>query len=206
MARSVNGYVTINVGVANGHKPVAASHIISEEERNRRARRLRKDGWSYRRIAAALDMSYASVCHLLDGDEARVPMPYVPALPPRRPAASPSSSPTASPPRSGSEGSAAALPSRTGSLPGSLEEMAAQIVILQQRLDTVLALNEGHRQSLARLERSMVATLQNEHRALGQRLHASVKALLERMLPTSLRGWTSSANDTAPEGKHHEQD
>ena len=74
-----------------------------------------------------------------------------------------------------------------------IEEMAAQIVMLQLRLDTVLALNEGHRQSLARLERSMVATLQNEHRALGQRLQAAVKTLLERMIPTSLRSWNAAA-------------
>lgn len=194
MARGVNGYVTINVGVANGHTKVAANTIQSEDERHRRARRLRKDGWSYRRIAATLEMSYAAVCHLLDGDEARLPpsMLAPPPLPPRRPTVAPplaSSAPAADP------GVAPAPPSAPTITASSarIEEMAAQIVVLQQRLDTVLALNEGHRQSLARLERSMVTTLQNEHRALGQRLHTAVKTLLERMIPTSLRAWSAAA-------------
>ena len=183
MGSGVNGYVTVNVGVANGHNKSMgnSARSLGEDERNRRARRLRHEGWSYRRIAATLEMSYASVCHLLDGDEARLPasaerpMP----LPPRR-LMLPSAAATVRPATTVLESAAAVLAMR-------LEELAAQIVILQQRLDTVLALNESHRQSLARLERSVVATLQTEHRALGQRLQAGVKALLERMLPASLR-------------------
>jgi len=42
------------------------------------------------------------------------------------------------------------------------------------------------------LERSMVATLQSEHRALSQRLSNAVKALLERMIPSSLRAWSGT--------------
>lgn len=185
MARGVNGYVTINVGVANGHSKVSAATALNEDERNRRARRLRKDGWSYRRIAATLDMSYASVCHLLDGDEARLPPSPTPVVLPRRAV-------MARPVPQAVESGAAPLV-MTSAPAIQIEEMAAQIVMLQQRLDTVLALNEGHRQSLARLERSMVATLQNEHRALGQRLQAAVKTLLERMIPTSLRSWNAAA-------------
>lgn len=193
MARGVNGYVTINVGVANGHTKVSASTSLNEDERNRRARRLRKEGWSYRRIAATLDMSYASVCHLLDGEEARLPPAPLPVMPPRRmaPLASPPAAPAAAPTPVATPATASAAPTITSMV--RMEEMAAQIVVLQQRLDTVLALNEGHRQSLARLERSMVTTLQNEHRALGQRLQAAVKALLERMIPTSLRSWSAAA-------------
>lgn len=198
MARGVNGYVTINVGVANGHTKVSATTTLNEDERNRRARRLRKDGWSYRRIAATLDMSYASVCHLLDGDEARLPAPPRPLMPPRHLTAA--SIPLPQPMKAlaaGENSAIAAASSGTNLVPATrIEEMAAQIIVLQQRLDTVLALNEGHRQSLARLERSMVTTLQNEHRALGQRLHASVKTLLERMIPTSLRAWSAAAQRT----------
>jgi hypothetical protein len=189
MARGVNGYVTINVGVANGHTKVSATATLNEDERNRRARRLRKDGWSYRRIAAALDMSYASVCHLLDGDEARLPPSLLPLGPPVR------LPPAAALPQTveavAVSGVPVALPAAVST--ARIDEMTAQIVVLQQRLDTVLALNEGHRQSLARLERSMVATLQNEHRALGQRMHAAMKTLLERMIPSSLRGWSAFA-------------
>lgn len=195
MAQGVNGYVTINVGVANGHTKVSAANSLNEDERNRRIRRLRKEGWSYRRISATLGLSYAAVCHVLDGDEARLPPQPPPALPPRRlPAAAhrlpPPAQVPAPPP--GDDAPPAAAPAAAG----RIEEMAAQIVILQQRLDTVLALNEGHRQSLARLERSMVTTLQNEHRALGQRLHAAIKTLLERMIPTSLRAWSAAAERT----------
>jgi hypothetical protein len=195
MARGVNGYVTINVGVANGHTKVSAGTTLNENERNRRVRRLRKDGWSYRRIAATLEMSYASVCHLLDGDEARLPPSLQPATPPRR-VASVAAVPTT---QASMAISADARPMTATTAPASaarIEEMSLQIMVLQQRLDTVLALNEGHRQSLARLERSMVTTLENEHRALGQRLHAAVKTLLERMIPTSLRAWSAAAERT----------
>lgn len=193
MARGVNGYVTINVGVANGHTKVSASTTLNESERNRRAQRLRKDGWSYRRIAATLDMSYASVCHLLDGDEARLPPSLPVAMPPRRLAT------VVAPPVQtvvlATDVATASIAAPSASA-ARIEEMSLQIMVLQQRLDTVLALNEGHRQSLARLERSMVTTLENEHRALGQRLHAAVKTLLERMIPTSLRAWSAAAERT----------
>lgn len=195
MARGVNGYVTINVGVANGHTKVSASTTLNESDRNRRARRLRKDGWSYRRIAATLEMSYASVCHLLDGDEARLPPSLQPATPPRR-VASVAVAPAS---QASLATSGDARPMTAITAPASaarIEEMSLQIMVLQQRLDTVLALNEGHRQSLARLERSMVTTLENEHRALGQRLHTAVKTLLERMIPTSLRAWSAAAERT----------
>jgi hypothetical protein len=194
MARGVNGYVTINVGVANGHTKVSAGTTLNESERNRRVRRLRKDGWSYRRIAATLDMSYATVCHLLDGDEARLPRSLQPATPPRRLASvvvapAPQASMTIN-------ADTGPIGIATSASAARIEEMSLQIMVLQQRLDTVLALNEGHRQSLARLERSMVTTLENEHRALGQRLHAAVKTLLERMIPTSLRAWSAAAERT----------
>lgn len=192
MARGVNGYVTINVGVANGHTKVSAGTTLNESERNRRVRRLRKDGWSYRRIAATLDMSYATVCHLLDGDEARLPPSSQPATPPRRVVSV--VAPQASMAFSADTGPTTGI--ATSASAARIEEMSLQIMVLQQRLDTVLALNEGHRQSLARLERSMVTTLENEHRALGQRLHAAVKTLLERMIPTSLRAWSAAAERT----------
>lgn len=192
MARGVNGYVTINVGVANGHSKVSASTALNDDQRNRQIRRLRKDGWSYRRIAATLEMSYASVCHLLDGVEARLPSSPPTLTPPRRPnlVALPSHQPVTKP--APPEGSAPADNAASVSS-ARIEEMTAQIIVLQQRLDTVLALNEGHRLSLARLERSMVSTLQKEHHALGQRLHTTVKTLLERMIPTSLRAWGAAA-------------
>ena len=185
MAQGVNGHVTINVGLANGigsgKTAQPSSQNLGEAERNRRARRLRKEGWSYRRIAASLGMSYAAVCHLLDGDEARVP--YAEPLPLGTLSARPvvvvtaqAANETAPPP-----------PVETVSMAARIEELSLQVRVLQQRLDTVLAVNESHRQNLARMERVLVATLQSEHRALGQRLSTAVKGLLERMLPTTLR-------------------
>lgn len=193
MARGVNGYVTINVGVVNGHSKVSATAALTDDERNRRIRRLRKDGWSYRRIAATMGLSYAAVCQLLDGDEARLPLPP-PVLPlPRRlnVVAAVPPPPVVQPMAAEETGSAAPAVSSA-----RIDEMTAQIIVLQQRLDTVLALNEGHRLSLARLERNMVSTLQKEHHALGQRLHSTVKALLERMIPTSLRVWSTASERT----------
>lgn len=183
MAQGGNGHVTINVGLANGigngKKTAPSPHGLGEEERHRRARRLRKEGWSYRRIAASLGMSYAAICHLLDGEEARIPYAEPMVLTPLRPVMVVTGPPA----------NEAAVPPAEISVSTSvrIEELSLQVRVLQQRLDTVLALNESHRQSLARLERVLVATLQNEHRALGQRLAAAVKSLLERMLPTSFR-------------------
>ncbi|MEO0034437.1 MAG: hypothetical protein RLZZ501_460 [Pseudomonadota bacterium] len=175
MANSVNGYVTIQVGVANGQRRLPPAGALSENERNLQAKRLRKDGYSYRRIAAALGMSYATVCHLLDGEEGRTPVtPLSYRLPPPPVVPAPAGL-AATPP--------ASLP--TGA--ARLEEMAAQIHQLQQRLDLVLAQNEGQRQGLARLERTLVATVQSENRALGQKIVGSVRGLLERMVPTALR-------------------
>ena len=194
MARGVNGYVTVNVGVANGHARVGESATLKEDERHRRARRLRKEGWSYRRIAAGLNMTYASVCQLLDGDESRLLSAPASVLPPPLPRRATTAPPAVAMPP------VAAVPVRAepaqATTAARLEEMAAQIVVLHQRLDTVLALNEGHRQSLARLERSMVATLQSEHRALGQRLQTAIKGVLERMIPSSLRAWSPPADRT----------
>lgn len=181
MAQGGNGHVTINVGLANGigngKKTAPSLHGLGEEERHRRARRLRKEGWSYRRIAASLGMSYAAICHLLDGEEARIPYAEPMVLTPLRPVmvVTPANE------------AAAPVAEVSVSTSVRIEELSLQVRVLQQRLDTVLALNESHRQSLARLERVLVATLQNEHRALGQRLAAAVKSLLERMLPTSFR-------------------
>lgn len=177
MANSVNGYVTIQVGVANGQRRLPPSGPLSETERNRQAKRLRKEGYSYRRIAAALGMSYAAVCHLLDGEEGRAPvtpLSYRPPSPPPSPPV-PAGIAVAPPPDS--------LPTGTA----RLEEMAAEIHQLRQRLDLVLAQNEGQRQGLARLERTLVATVQSENRALGERITGSVRSLLERLMPAALR-------------------
>lgn len=186
MAQGVNGHVTINVGLANGigngKASAPSSHTLGEAERNRRARRLRKEGWSYRRIAASLGMSYAAVCHLLDGDEARVP--YAEPLPLGTLSARPVVVVTA---RAANETVPPPPSVETVSMAARIEELSLQVRLLQQRLDTVLAVNESHRQNLARMERVLVATLQSEHRALGQRLSTAVKGLLERMLPTTLR-------------------
>lgn len=190
MAQGVNGHVTINVGLANGigngKTEQPSSQNLGEAERNRRARRLRKEGWSYRRIAASLGMSYAAVCHLLDGDEARVPYAEPPPLGSlsARPVVvvtALAANEAAPPPQPNVE---------TVTMAARIEELSMQVRVLQQRLDTVLAVNESHRQNLARMERVLVATLQSEHRALGQRLSTAVRGLLERMLPTTLRSRT----------------
>ncbi|MCR6632327.1 MAG: hypothetical protein NVV74_21035 [Magnetospirillum sp.] len=195
MAQGVNGHVTINVGLANGigngKRAGPSPHSLGEEERNRRARRLRKEGWSYRRIAASLGMSYSVVCHLLDGDEARIPYAEPVGLVPLRPVVVVSAPPVT--PVPANEGEAPAVSASV-----RIEELSLQVRVLQQRLDAVLAQNEGLRQNLARLERVLVATLQSEHKVLGQRLSTVVKSLLERMLPTSFR---ARPTDTG-EGPH----
>ena len=189
MANSVNGYVTIQVGVANGQRRLPPSGALSENERNRQAKRLRKEGYSYRRIAAALGMSYATVCHLLDGEEGRAPVTPLSYRPPPPAAPAPAGIATAPPP----------LPASLPTGAARLEDMAAQIHQLQQRLELVLAQNEGQRQGLARLERTLVATVQSENRALGERLTGSLRSLLERMMPAALR-----ARAAAGEGRGDE--
>ncbi|HSV29180.1 MAG TPA: hypothetical protein VLL76_06465, partial [Candidatus Omnitrophota bacterium] len=60
MAELVNGHVTISIGLnGNGARRAGGSTArLSENERLSRAQRLRRDGYSYRRIAAVMGLSY----------------------------------------------------------------------------------------------------------------------------------------------------
>jgi hypothetical protein len=191
MGRKDNGPVTISIGITNGNGNgkaaiAAAAAQRNEAERERRARRLRQDGWSYRRISVALDMTYAAVCRLLDGEEARSgPLMLGFGGTPRR-----RDVPSLRPAVAFANGGA-------GDLRGMMiEDLAAQTSLMHQRIDSVLVLCDGHRQQLAKLERSMVAVLQTEHRALGQRLQSSIRLLLERMLPGGMRARFDPGGET----------
>lgn len=201
MGRGVNGHITVNVGLnGNGNGNGAARRAgpsalsLGEDERNRRALRLRKEGWSYRRISASLGMTYASVCRLLDGEEARVPLPDpMPILPPRHSALRPQP-PLPQSPEAAANDVVVPMPAPSSTL-ARIDELSAQVRALQQRIDTLVAINEGYRQQISRLERTVISTLQSEHRALGQRMQTAVKTLLERMLPTGFRARPGTEED-----------
>jgi hypothetical protein len=183
MAQGGNGYVTIGVGLLNGGNggeraavalASATSTRMSEAERERRMRRLRHEGWSYRRIASTLGVSYAVVCRVLDGDVV-TPSGMVVSVPlPPRPV------PATSAPGGLASHSLPAMPT-------VLEDLVVEMRGLRQAVDGVAAQCEAQRGGLARLERTLVSTLQSENRALGQRLLDGVRGLLDRMLPSGRR-------------------
>ena len=71
MAELVNGYITVRMGLgeaaATPARRVPRSRRVSDAELRNRVHRLRRDGWSYRRIAATLELRYTLVSEILDG-------------------------------------------------------------------------------------------------------------------------------------------
>lgn len=172
MERGRNGYVTVSVGVSSGQRkpsrlPRARPHL-DEDSRNQKARRLRTEGWSYRHISVALNMSYASVSNLLDGEEARLP-----PIPLSIPIARSSRTPT----------TATAPHTDHDELEDRFDQLSGQIMALQHRLDRVIAIQDSIRKKISQLESRFLAVLQREHHALGEHLQANIKTILERVLP-----------------------
>jgi hypothetical protein len=183
MAELVNGHITVRTGLVDSAAAVPAGRLPrsrrpSDGELRARVLRLRRDGWSYRRIAATLELRYAMVAEILDGPTIWVgdyrDVSPVPA--------------TAS-----SDGVIA--PSSISARDDAVEAVLHQHARLSDKVDALLRAAEQQRNALARLESSILATVRAENSRLAERVMAGVKALFERLLPVSSRRDDRSSGD-----------
>jgi hypothetical protein len=179
MAELVNGPITVRTGLeeaaaAPSSLRVPRSRRSSDAETRARVARLRRDGWSYRRIAATLELRYAVVAEILDGPAIWVgdydaPVEAAPAIPAPRRAAAPAGEPPVE------------------AAPFAQARLADQV-------DALLRAAEQQRAALTRLETTVLGAIRTENARLGDRILTGIKALFERLLPVARR-------DIRPEGE-----
>jgi hypothetical protein len=187
MAELVNGYITVRTGLveANAAPPRGVPRNrrrASDAELRDRVHRLRRDGWSYRRIAATLELRYTLVSEILDGptiwvgDYQEIPtMSAIAVLPPAE--LMPMDAPgVVAVPRRLSVGSDAVV-----------EAVLQQQARLSDKVDVLLRASEQQRNAISRLETSLLGSIRAENARLADRIVGGVKALLERLLPAPRR-------------------
>ncbi|SMH63023.1 Homeodomain-like domain-containing protein [Azospirillum lipoferum] len=179
MERGDGGYMRVVAGMPDpaNRLPPSAGRRLKEEERRALVARLRGQGWSYRRISDELNISYATVSRWLDGPEAAVPP--LPPLPTRLGAPRPSAAPSVP----SSPAAPAATRLDTGPPSPALDHLMAQNHALLHRIEQLAAAEAAHQRSLQELERRLLASMEEQHRKLGDRLLESVKSLLRKLLP-----------------------
>jgi hypothetical protein len=193
MAELVNGHITVRTGLIEaGAAPVRRvprGTRPSDGEMRARVVRLRREGWSYRRIAATLELRYAAVAEILDGPtiwvgDYRDVSPAIPhpALAERPDAETPARHLAAAPkPPS-------PVPAARDGTADAVEAVLVQHARLSDKVDALLRAAEQQRSALARLEGSIIGSIRSENASLGDRLLAGIKTLFERLLPVSRRG------------------
>jgi hypothetical protein len=172
MERGDSGYLQVVAGMPDQQErlPNSAGRRMDDSARRALVERLRRQGWSYRRISTELNISYALVSRWLDGPEAAAPIEPLPigVRAARRPTAA------AAPPRSPGESD----PSQP-----LIEELITQNRALLQRVDQLVAASAAQQQAIAGLEARLVANIEDQHKKLGERLLDSIKLLLSKIIP-----------------------
>jgi len=187
MAELVNGYITVRTGLveANAAAPRGVPRNrrrASDAELRDRVHRLRRDGWSYRRIAATLELRYTLVSEILDGPTIWVgdyqeTSTTITLLPPPEPVGL---MPIEAP------GTAMASRLPVGS-DAAVEAVMQQQARLSDKVDVLLRASEQQRNAISRLETSLLGSIRAENARLADRIVGGVKALLERLLPAPRR-------------------
>ncbi len=187
MAELVNGYITVRTGLveANATPPRRVPRNrrrASDAELRDRVHRLRRDGWSYRRISATLELRYTLVAEILDGPatwvgDYQAVSPVIALLPPPEPVA-----------LVPVEAAGTALVHR----PPVANDAVVEAVLQQQarladKVDVLLRASEQQRNAISRLETSLLGSIRAENARLADRIIGGVKALLERLLPAPAR-------------------
>lgn len=174
MART-GGVETVNI---EAPAPGGASpRLMRGRDRAATVRRLRRDGWSYRRISDAVGLPYNEVSRLLDNDVSLVTEPIrLPPLPsfPAPTEAMPSLPPvtvTASPVRLSQPAPSQPLPNGAA---------AANTRALLNKVDGLARVADDHRKALEQLSKD-VAEVRAEQRALSRRLQELFTALWQRL-------------------------
>jgi len=185
MAELVYGHIIVRTGLAEAAPAPARSvprgRRPSDGELRARVVRLRREGWSYRRIAATLELRYAAVAEILDG-----PTIWVGDYRDISPAGEPPS-----------VSNAEMMAPRRSQPPSdeAIEAVRLQHARLSDKVDALLRASEQQRGALARLESSILGAIRSENARLAERITAGVKALFERLLPMGPRRDDAQSGD-----------
>lgn len=171
MERGDSGYFQVVAGMPDQQErlPNSAGRRMDESGRRELVERLRRQGWSYRRISTELNISYALVARWLDGPEAAAPIDPLPVHFPvsRRPTA-------AAAPRS---------PGESDPTQPLIEQLITQNRALLQRVEQLVAANAAQQKAIVGLEARLLAKIEDQHKKLGEQLLESIKLLFGKMLP-----------------------
>jgi len=164
MASVLSGPFTVRAGgaiggsVSSGRTIPSQSRRLSEAEQRHMAVRLRRDGWSYQRIAQTLDMRYSLVATIADGAADTAPTVRAVAGTADRRVSAPSTA-------------------IRREAPGEEEDDMAR------KLDGLIAAMARQGEALARLETALPRAIETAHDTLFERLVQSFKSMLDRLLP-----------------------
>lgn len=187
MAELVNGYITVRTGLVEANAAPARRvprnrRRASDAELRDRVYRLRRDGWSYRRIAATLELRYTLVAEILDGpatwvgDYQEIPTSIALLPPPETVGLVAIAAP--------GSGVVRRLPAASDA---AVEAVLQQQARLSDKVDVLLRASEQQRNAISRLETSLLGSIRAENARLADRVIGGVKALLERLLPAPRR-------------------
>lgn len=170
MGNGINGYITITAGVGEAGPSGPQRHLTTEGKREL-AERLRKQGWSFRRISAELKMPYLSVRQLLDVD-----------LPVQR-GETPGYSLVDAPPRP--------IGTSVSGLRGSMLSAGGTSVttivsvdpdgLLVRRLDDLAAAQDRQLAATQALERRLVDAMQRENRSLLDKILKGFRDIISQL-------------------------
>jgi hypothetical protein len=160
MASVLSGPFTVRAGGAIGGSAAGGRAIpsqprrLSEAEQRHMAVRLRRDGWSYQRIAQTLDMRYSLVATIADGARDAGPA-------------------------AGATDRRVSAPSTGVRRPAPGEEDGD----MARKLDGLIAAVARQGEAIARLETAVPRAIEAAHDTLFERLVLSFKSMLDRLLP-----------------------
>ncbi|MQP67327.1 hypothetical protein GE253_18535 [Niveispirillum sp. SYP-B3756] len=161
MAEHRNGNITIVAGLPEATGPVPDTRRMSLSSKQMLAFRLRKQGWSYRRISDALSISYQQVLDWLEteGVPPPVPVSMTHASLTVRLAAANQPHPDIPPP---------AIPAAPPA-PVTAE--------LLERLDSIAAEQRAQAIAIAGLESRLIDVVKAEAKSLGKRIADAIKGV-----------------------------
>lgn len=164
MAERTNGNITIVAGLPDAPAPHLDARL-SMSRKQTLAFRLRKQGWSYRRISDALGVSYSTVMDWMEMEADLVSAPYAPPPAMVRPAL-----------RAPANFSA---PISSPVVPDSVVEAE-----LFRRLDGIVAEQQAQADRLAGMEKRLVETVKAEAKSMGKRILDALKVLSKGSKPS----------------------
>jgi transcriptional regulator with XRE-family HTH domain len=158
MAERRNGNITIIAGLPEPPGPAPDTQRMNLSGKHALAFRLRKQGWSYRRIADALGVSYQQVLDWMEADS----LPAPPVLVAR-------TSVTVSLTAANQEPTVTAPPAPIVVPPAISPEL------LLQRLDALAAEQRAQAAAIAGLERRLIDVVKTEAKSLGRKIQDAIK-------------------------------